>query len=69
MDIKKVYKASHTFGALRMEYARIQYNKEAFVHYLVKEGYSKPQIAEIGQMMRDAKEGKLVNYRKAFEVG
>ena len=60
---------AHTFGGLRMEYARIQYNKEAFVHYLVKEGYSKEQIAEIGQMMRNAKEGKPVDWNKVFEVG
>ena len=60
---------SHTFFYLRTKYIiDFKCDKKAFVKYLVDQGYSKAQIAEIGAMERKVMDNIPINHGKVFEV-
>lgn len=54
----------HCLGALRM--TRATMNKQEFVAFLLKEGYSKGQIKEIGEVFRELEAGREVDNKRTF---
>ena len=60
---------SHTFFYLINRY-KLEFNSnhKAFAQDLVKQGYSKVQIAEIGEMTRRHEADHKLDYGKKFEV-